>query len=145
MLLSSLYLFLPSPSHIYRGSSLDALHLVGRRVAPGTDLGKVVGSFLPRVKVGGCGAHSTDHGGRPTGEWAQPPPAFSGGLPCVFLTLFHVPEFSGGLPCVFLSLFHVPEVLVCRFGAACGPFDPCEPEFCALIGRRFFPWIIRPS
>ena len=70
------------------------------------------------------GRWGPDHGGRPTGRWAPPAPLCSGGLPCVSFLLSHVSKF-----------------LVCRLGAACGSFDPCEPKFCALIGRQFFPWI----
>ena len=67
---------------------------------------------------------SADHAGRLTTHWAPPPPASSGGSP-------RVP----------LSLLHVPKLWVCRFLAACGPMNPCEAEWSALIGRRLLPWI----
>ena len=71
------------------------------------------------------------------------------GQPCANLN-WHLsaplaPLCSGGLPCVPLSFSRVLELLVSWFASACGPFDPCEPEFCILIGRQFFPWITRPS
>ena len=71
------------------------------------------------------------------------------GQPCANLN-WHLsaplaPLCSGGLPRVLLSFPRVPGLLVSRFPSACGPFDPCEPKFCDLNGRRFFPWITRPS
>jgi len=107
---------------------MACVHLLGQRVAARTDLRKPVESFLQKLEVGGGRAHSANHGGRPTGRWAPP-----------------VPLYFGGLPRVSLLLSHVSKLLVCRLGDACGPFDPCEPEFCALIGQRFFSWIIRSS
>ena len=67
---------------------------------------------------------SADHAGRPTAHRAPPPPASSGGSP-------RVP----------LSLLHVSKLWLCRFLAACGPMNPCEAEWCALIGQRLLPWI----
>jgi len=115
-----LVLFL-APSHIYRKSKRGSHGLVARHLAPQTDLRKAVGSFLQRGEGGGARAHSANHYGRPTGKWA-----------------LLVPLYSGGLPRVPLSLFHVSSLLVTRFDAVSGPFDPCEPESCALIGRQFF-------
>ena len=67
---------------------------------------------------------SADHAGRLTTHWAPPPPASSGGSP-------RVP----------LSLLHVSKLWVCQFLAACGPMNPCEAEWCALIGRCLLSWI----
>ena len=67
---------------------------------------------------------SGDHAGRPTAHRAPPPPVSSGGSP-------RVP----------LSLLHISKLWVCRFLAACGPMNPCEAEWRALIGGRLFPWI----
>ena len=75
---------------------------------------------MSRGKVGGAWDHSADHHGRPTSRWALLPPC------------------SGRPPRVSLSIPRVPKLLVNWLGAACGPFDPCEPEFCALIGPQFF-------
>ena len=49
---------------------------------------------------------------------------------------------SGGSPHVPLSLLHVSKLWICRFLAACGPMNPCEAEWHALIGGRHFPWIV---
>ena len=65
---------------------------------------------------------SADHDGRPMAHWAPPPPICSGGLPPASLTLFHV-----------------PGLWIYLFDAACGPLDPCEPEFYTLIGLTIFP------
>ena len=89
------------------------------------DIGDQSGSDTSKIKGGGAHEQLADYGGRPSPPCFQPPPASAVGLSC-------------GPSCPWLVSWPFSLSVSC-FG---GLFDLCEPEFCALIGRSFVPWIM---